>query len=143
MLVIGRRWDVSNVFIEPYASLAGGWGDSVDYEMSNGLQVHADEQTSLRGRLGVRVGLHWEYANGQALEPYARVGVMNEFLGDDQITMNGFDFNPRLGGAVIEASAGIAARLNQTFSVYAEYSYANGDKIRSPWAGNLGMRWEW
>lgn len=143
MLAIGKRWNLGNTFIEPYGSLAGGWADSVDYEMSNGLVVHAGEQTSLRGRLGVRVGLHWEYANGQVLEPYARVGAMNEFLGDNHITMNQFEFTPRFGGAVVEASAGIAARLNQSFSVYAEYSYASGDKIRSPWAGNLGMRWEW
>jgi hypothetical protein len=27
--------------------------------------------------------------------------------------------------------------------LYGEYDYANGDRIRQPWALNLGARWEW
>ena len=43
----------------------------------------------------------------------------------------------------MDAGAGLAARLNQSVYLYGEYDYANGDKIRPPWAVNAGVRWQW
>ncbi len=37
----------------------------------------------------------------------------------------------------------LAVRLNQSVYLYGEYDYANGDKIRAPWAVNAGVRWQW
>src|SRR4029077_4007638 len=36
-----------------------------------------------------------------------------------------------------------ALRLNPSVYLYGEYDYANGDKIRAPWAVNAGLRWQW
>jgi hypothetical protein len=44
---------------------------------------------------------------------------------------------------VVDAAAGLAVRLNQSVYLYGEYDYANGDKIRQPWAVNGGLRWQW
>lgn len=43
----------------------------------------------------------------------------------------------------MDAGAGLALRLNQSVYLYGEYDYANGDKIRQPWAVNAGLRWLW
>ena len=44
---------------------------------------------------------------------------------------------------MVDAAAGLTARLSQSVYLYGEYDYANGDRIRQPWAVNLGVRWQW
>jgi len=72
-----------------------------------------------------------------------KVSAVHEFLGGDRITANEIGFNPTLSGTLVDAGAGLAVRLNQSVYLYGEYDYANGDKIREPWAVNAGVRWQW
>ena len=110
--------------------------------MSTGLTVNAESQTSLRGRLGVRVGYHFDWGP-KAFEPYAKVSVINEFLGGDRITTDQTSFSPTLSGVGIQAAGGVTARLTDSIYLYGEYDYANSDKIRIPWAVDACLRWEW
>jgi len=142
-LEVGKRFDVGRFFIEPQAQLAGVWEAGNNYTTSNGLMVGGSDQFSLRGRLGLRAGMHFAFSNGTALEPYLKVSAVHEFLGGDRITANEIGFNPTLSGTLVDAGAGLAVRLNQSVYLYGEYDYANGDKIRAPWAVNAGVRWLW
>ncbi|HEY4781694.1 MAG TPA: autotransporter outer membrane beta-barrel domain-containing protein [Chthoniobacterales bacterium] len=142
-LEVGKRFDVGRFFIEPQAQLAGVWEAGNNYTTSNGLMVGGSDQFSLRGRLGLRAGMDFAFGNGTALEPYLKVSAVHEFLGGDRITANEIGFNPTLSGTLVDAGAGLAVRLNQSVYLYGEYDYANGDKIRAPWAVNAGVRWLW
>jgi outer membrane autotransporter protein len=142
-LEVGKRFDVGKFFIEPQAQLAGVWEAGNNYSASNGLMVGGSDQFSLRGRLGLRAGMDFAFSNGTALEPYLKVSAVHEFLGGDRITANEIGFNPTLSGTLVDAGAGLAVRLNQSVYLYGEYDYANGDKIRAPWAVNAGFRWQW
>ena len=59
---IRRCFDLAGgrFFIEPEAQLAGVREGGMDYTASNGLLVHGDNQTSLQGRLGGRLGVHFD-----------------------------------------------------------------------------------
>src|SRR5271157_3776931 len=142
-LEIGKRFNVGEFFIEPEAQLAGVWESGNNYTASNGLNVGASDQYSLRGRLGVRAGMHFSLSNRMAIEPYLKVSALHEFLTGDQITLDELPFFPTVSGTMVDAAAGLSARLNQSFLLYGEYDYANGDRIRQPWAVNLGVRWQW
>jgi outer membrane autotransporter protein len=142
-LEIGKRFNVGEFFVEPEAQLAGVWESGNNYTATNGLNVGASDQYSLRGRLGVRAGMHFTLSNGMAFEPYLKVSVLHEFLTGDQIALNDQPFFPTVSGTMVDAAAGLSARLNQSFLLYGEYDYANGDRIRQPWAVNLGVRWQW
>jgi outer membrane autotransporter protein len=142
-LEVGKRFDVGEFFIEPQAQLAGVWEAGNNYSASNGLMVGGSDQFSLRARLGLRAGMDFAFSNGTALEPYLKVSAVHEFLGGDRITANEIGFNPTLSGTLVDAGAGLALRLNQSVYLYGEYDYANGDKIRAPWAVNAGLRWQW
>ena len=142
-LEIGKRFNVGEFFIEPQAQLAGVWEAGNNYTASNGLNVGGSDQYSLRGRLGLRAGMHFSLSNGIAIEPYLKVSAVQEFLTGDQITLDDTPFFPTVSGTMVDAAAGLSARLNQSVYLYGEYDYANGDKIRQPWAVNLGVRWQW
>jgi outer membrane autotransporter protein len=142
-LEVGKRFDVGKFFIEPQAQLAGVWEAGNNYTMSNGLMVGGSDQFSLRGRLGLRAGMDFAFSNGIALEPYFKISAIHEFLTGDRIAVDDIGFNPTLSGTLVDAGAGLAVRLNQSVYLYGEYDYANGDKIRQPWAVNAGLRWQW
>jgi outer membrane autotransporter protein len=141
-LEIGKRWDFGHFFVEPQGQLEGAWAGGTDYTVSTGLRVSADSQTSLRGRLGLRAGYHLD-CGSMAFEPYARVSVINEFLGGDRVTTNQTSFFPTLSGVGIQAAGGVTARITNSIYLYGEYDYANSDKIRIPWAVDAGFRWVW
>jgi outer membrane autotransporter protein len=142
-LEIGKRFDLGRFFVEPQAQLAGVWESGNRYTESNGATVGFSDQYSLRGRLGLRAGMHLSLGNGIILEPYLKVSAVHEFLTGDQITLDDSPFQPTISGTLVDAGAGIAAKLNQSVYLYGEYDYANGDKIREPWSITTGLRWEW
>lgn len=142
-LEVGKRFDFGKFFLEPEAQLAGVWLAGKNYSASNGLTVGSTDQYSLRGRLGLRGGMDFSFSNGVILEPYIKVSAVHEFLTGDQIALSESPFDPTISGTLVDAGAGIAARLNQSIYLYAEYDYANGDKIREPWAVSAGVRWQW
>ncbi|HYY28552.1 MAG TPA: autotransporter outer membrane beta-barrel domain-containing protein, partial [Chthoniobacterales bacterium] len=142
-LEVGKRFDFGEFFIEPQAQLAGVWEGGSDYTDSSGLMVGQSDQYSLRGRLGVRAGMHLALSNGVVFEPYLKVSAVQEFLTGDQINLDDMPFFPTVSGTMVDAAAGLSTRLNQSLYLYGEYDYANSDRIRQPWAVNLGVRWEW
>jgi outer membrane autotransporter protein len=142
-LEVGKRFDFGRFFLEPQAQLAGVWEAGNDYSASNGLAIGEADQFSLRGRLGMRAGMDFVLSNGMEIEPYLKVSAVHEFLTGNQITLNETGFNPTLSGTSVDAAAGIAARVSRSVYLYGEYDYANGDKIRQPWAVNAGVRLQW
>jgi outer membrane autotransporter protein len=115
----------------------------MDYTASNGLRVHGDDQTSLRGRLGGRVGMHFDVFRGGVIEPYARAEVIEEFLTGNTVRTNSTNFDSHLSGTTGRFGGGLAARVSQSVYVYGEYDYATGDHIQQPWSVDAGLRWQW
>jgi outer membrane autotransporter protein len=142
-LEVGKRFDAGKFFIEPQGQLSGVWEAGDNYSTSNGLMVDGSDQTSLRGRLGLRVGMHFDLSNGMQIEPYVKASAVHEFLTGDQITIDETGFNPTLSGTWVDAAAGVTAKISKSVYLYGEYDYANGDKIRQPWAVNAGVRVQW
>ena len=142
---VGKRFNFADhcFFIEPQAQLAGVWENGMDYAASNGVRVHGDDQTSLQGRLGGRVGMHFELSQGRAIEPYAKAEVIEEFLTGNTVTTNITGFDSHLSGTVGRFGGGFAAKLSQSIYIYGEYDYATGDHIQAPWSVTTGLRWQW
>ncbi len=143
---VGRRFDIGEAFVEPQARVEGAWADSDSYIASDGLAVHENEESSFRGSLGVRVGYHFDADRDTALEPYTRVAVVNEFLGDDVVETDDTVSDARLSGLGIEAEAGVSVRVDSSLYVYSQYQYStsiDSDRISSPWGVDAGFRMMW
>jgi outer membrane autotransporter protein len=141
----GKRFDFAGgrFFIEPEAQLAGVWENETRYVASNGLHVHGDDQTSLRGHLGGRVGMHFDFSQRRAIEPYLRAEVIEEFLTGDTVTTNSTSFDSHLSGTTGRFGSGLTTRLGQSVYVYGEYDYLTGDHLEQPWQVSAGLRWQW
>jgi outer membrane autotransporter protein len=144
-LEVGKRFDFLNrrFFIEPQAQLAGVWEGGMDYAASNGLRVNGDVQSSLQGRLGGRVGVHFDLPQGRILELYGKAEVIEEFLTGNNVTADNTTFTSSLSGTVGRFGGGVALRLNQSIYLYGEYDYSTGNHIQEPWSVDAGLRWQW
>src|SRR5260370_17785556 len=91
--------------------------------------VGGSDQFSLRGRLGLRAGMHFALSNGIEIEPYLKVSAVHEFLTGDRITVNETGFNPTISETLVDAGAGITSRVSQFVYLFGAYDYANGDRI--------------
>jgi outer membrane autotransporter protein len=144
-LELGRRFDFAGrrFFVEPQAQLAGAWASAMDYQATNGLRVHGDDQYSLQGRLGLRTGLQFSLGGSRVLEPYLIASVIHEFETGNQVQTNTTGFANNLAGTTGRFGAGVTASVSPRICLYAEYDYSVGDKLSEPWAVNLGFRWQW
>jgi outer membrane autotransporter protein len=115
----------------------------MNYTASNGLRVNGDNQTSLQGRLGGRVGMHFDLSQGRAIEPYAKAEVIEEFSTGNTVRTNSTNFNSSLSGTTGRFGGGLAAKLSQSVYIYGEYDYATGDHIDQSWSVSTGLRWQW
>ena len=93
--------------------------------------------------VGVAARSRAPFCGSKAFEPYAKVSVINEFLGGDRITTNQTPFFPTLSGVGIQAAGGMKTRITDSIYMYGEYDYANNDRVRIPWAVDVGLRWAW
>src|SRR5258707_2455286 len=94
--------------------------------------IGGSNQSSLRGQLGLRAGMHFMLSNGIEIELYLKIAVLHEFLTGDRITLDETNFYPTLSGTLVDAAAGISAKLSQSIYFYDEYDYAIGDIILEP-----------
>jgi outer membrane autotransporter protein len=115
----------------------------MDYRTSDGLRVHGDEQTSLQGSLGGRIGMHFDFSRGRALEPYVKGEVVEEFLTDNRIRTDSDNFASHLSGTTAWAGAGLTLKAGRSIYLYSEYDYATGDHLELTWAMNVGSRLQW
>ncbi|CAN5372565.1 hypothetical protein BH10PSE3_BH10PSE3_27700 [soil metagenome] len=95
-LEVGKAFERGRWFVEPLAGFTAGRGSVArkgDEQALNNYTVDAvtvalDDDKSLRGRLGLRVGTQPARTLGGFLTPYMGVAVVNEFSGKDGVTFN-------------------------------------------------------
>jgi outer membrane autotransporter protein len=141
----GKRVELVNhrLFIEPKAQLAGAWESGMDYGTSDGLRVHGEQQTSLQGTLGGRIGMHFDFRSGRALEPYVQGEVVEEFLTNNRVQTGADSFAIHLSGTTAWAGAGLTLKAGRSIYLYSEYDYATGDHLELTWGMNVGFRLQW
>lgn len=137
-ITFGDNW-----FVEPSAQLASVWVKGDSYIFSNELEAESGSVTSHQGALSAVVGKTFELDNGATLQPWIRAAFVQEFSDDNSVSINGHHFNNDMSGARGEYGAGLSSQVRENLQVYADVRYAKGDKIESPWGGNLGVRWSW
>ncbi|WP_279799187.1 autotransporter outer membrane beta-barrel domain-containing protein [Morganella sp. GD04133] len=50
-------------------------------------------------------------------------------------------FSNDISGAVGKYGAGLTAQMNNPWSAYAEFNYAKGSHVETPYSGNPGIRY--
>jgi outer membrane autotransporter protein len=135
------------IFIEPLATIAVASTDLDGFSLA-GNTVSFDEDTNVRGRLGLRVGTSRQMWSGVTVEPFV-IGSVWGHLSDDEnnatLVSNGttFAFSDDLPDVWGEVSVGVnlfKPSINTSAFIKADVSF--GEDLEGV-AGKAGMRYNW
>ncbi|AOJ05656.1 transporter [Burkholderia mayonis] len=135
---LGNRW-----FVEPSITLSAFLASGASTTLDNGLQASGSTNKSLQARLGAAVGRNFEWADGSVMQPYLKLGVVQEFARSNDVNVNGNLFNNNLAGTRVEIGAGVVAQLSSKLQLHGDVTYGKGNRIEQPWGFNAGLRYVW
>jgi|GEM_PF-6383185 len=139
----GYRAEFGAMRIEPLASIAFTQTTIDAFELL-GNDISYDDQTSVRGRVGLRVSGSFATEMG-SIEPFAEVSLWNEFAGENDVTLSGGATNLTLtdnvSGASAELKAGVEVFSQAGWSGFASGVYKVGENSSSV-GGQVGLRYD-
>jgi outer membrane autotransporter protein len=141
----GYAWKHNDWFVTPYLKAGTLTLDGVDYTTSGGMTVRNDSYTSLRGEAGVDLGMTYNFSGTLpgSVTPSLRLAALNEFSGDNSVTLNGDRFNNSTRGSAFTTGAGVSVALDNGPGLWLNVDHTSGKDISSPWLLNAGVSWTW
>lgn len=139
----GRKICFDNrLFIEPQAQIGYYylWGD--DFSLSNGMTVKQDDFKSLVSRLGAVFGKDFFDANQKYLgQIYLQAGTRYEALGENSISINGYDFENDNTAWVFYYGVGGEVNIQDNLKVYGYARREEGDGYHKNFDIMLGAKY--
>lgn len=139
----GWRFALNDMFyVEPQAEMMYGHIMSASYKTLN-YKADTESVDMWVGRLGFQTGLTCPAKKSGV---YFRASVLHDFDGDTETKFTGLKSGAtrtvldELGGTWYEMGLGANYNVTDNTYVYADFQYANGGEIDTPWRWNLGVR---
>lgn len=139
----GWRFALNDIFyVEPQAEMMYGHIMSADYRTQT-YKADTEAVDMWVGRLGFQTGLTCPEKKGGV---YFRASVLHDFDGDAETKFTGLKSGDtrkvldELGGTWYEMGIGANYNVTDNTYLYADFQYANGGEIDTPWRWNLGVR---
>ena len=137
----GWRLPVTSLaYVEPQVELMYGHVRSADYRW-DAYKVTAEGVDALVGRAGVMAGFSFPDKKGSV---YMRASVLNDFKGEADTTFR-YAGQKRvvsndLGGSWYELGLGGNWNVTDSTYLYADFQYADGGEVDTPWRWSVGVR---
>lgn len=139
----GWRFALNDIFyVEPQAEMMYGHIMNADYRTQT-YKADTEAVDMWVGRLGFQTGLTCPEKKGGV---YFRASVLHDFDGDAETKFTGLQSGQtrkvldELGGTWYEMGIGANYNVTDNTYLYADFQYANGGEIVTPWRWNLGVR---
>ncbi len=149
---VGGRLDTGyrfgySAFLEPQASLAVVHSEIDDVEIYGG-NVEFDDDTSVRGRLGLRAGVDHTQPDATVLSADVTASVWEVLAGGDldvSVVDTGvpeFGVSADQGSTFGDVAVGLSAANPDGWSTFVRGNYVFADDYEA-WTGNAGVRFVW
>ncbi|KVP13604.1 autotransporter outer membrane beta-barrel domain-containing protein [Burkholderia ubonensis] len=143
-LEVGRHMPLGNQwFIEPSVTLSAFVASGASTTLDNGLQASGSRSKSMQARLGAAIGRNFEFSKNRVVQPYLKVGVVQEFARNNGVNINDNPFSNDLAGTRAEVGAGVVAQLASKLQLHGDVTYSKGSRIEQPFGVNFGVRYVW
>lgn len=127
-------------YVEPQVELMYGHVRAADYTWA-GYDVTAEGTDAFVGRAGFQAGMILPDNTGSL---YFRASVLNDFRGESDTTFRYGDakrtVSQDLGGSWYELGLGGNWNVADDTYLYADFQYADGGEIDTPWRWSVGVR---
>ena len=137
----GWRLPVTSLtYVEPQVEVMYGHVRAADYTWA-GYDVTAEGTDAFVGRAGFQAGMILPENTGSL---YFRASVLNDFRGESDTTFRYGDakrtVSQDLGGSWYELGLGGNWNVADDTYLYADFQYADGGEIDTPWRLSVGVR---
>lgn len=141
-LETGKRFTINstNFYLEPQLQLSYSHQSSDTVKASNGLKVKLDSYDSLLGRGSLIAGYQIKQ-DDNPIDVYVKSGYVREFKGNTAYYLNDSKEKHDFKGGWVDSAVGVTAQFNKHHNIYAEVSYANGNRFDKQQA-NIGYRFQ-
>lgn len=127
-------------YVEPQVELMYGHVRAADYTWA-GYDVTAEGTDAFVGRAGFQAGMILSENTGSL---YFRASVLNDFRGESDTTFRYGDakrtVSQDLGGSWYELGLGGNWNVSDDTYLYADFQYADGGEVDTPWRWSVGVR---
>lgn len=131
----------SHVFLEPMMALHYAHIQGKDTSLDNGMRVEEARFDSLSARLALTAGYTWLRTGLPSGELWARVGLIHEFLGESQLTINRTRFTEDLLGTRYFFGLGADIPFSEHAKAYFMLERQMGSQLDETIGFNAGVRW--
>jgi len=91
-------------------------------------------------RAGTRAGRTLSLRNGGTVQPYAKLGLVEQVSSGGNVDILGSAWRPNTDGLRAELGTGVIWQLNANNQLHLDYQAAFGQKYEKPWGFNAGYR---
>jgi outer membrane autotransporter protein len=131
-------------YVEP--SLSAGYahftGNDYTTHGANPFAVTITDSDVFQFRVSTAFGRIIQLANGGILQPYFKVGGVEQVSIGGKLRATNSEWRPTLDGARAEIGGGIIWQLNQHNQLHLDYEASFGDKFDKPWGLTAGYRYQ-
>lgn len=128
-------------FLEPQAQVSYYWLKGGSFSTDNGMEVDRRDMQSLTGRFGLVLGKKWTLEENAYVQPYVKVGGIQEFLGSEKASVNGETFTEDMKGSRVYYGAGVDWQFADAAKLYGEVKRENGEAFSQSWSASVGFRY--
>lgn len=141
----GHRFPVANLFyVEPQLAFTASHIFGEDYGAGQGVSVSQDSLDSYVARAGIAAGIKCPDNMGSV---WMKASYLYDFDGETSTTAkNGTvsnKFDQDFGGSWYELGIGATVNFTKNLHGYADFEYAAGAEIETPYKWNVGARYVW
>jgi len=129
-------------FAEPMVQIGYAHMGGRDYTTGNAMAMSVRQRDAdvWQFRTGARAGKTFAMSNDSLLQPYVKMGVVEQVSSSGRVEIGGAGWRPNLDGTRIELGAGVAWQMNAHSQLHLDYQAALGQKYDKPVGINLGFR---
>jgi outer membrane autotransporter protein len=140
-LELGRQFQFKDGwFAEPSLQVGYVHLTNDNYTTIQGMQVDLSDTDVIQFYGGARLGRNIKLNDKGWLQPYVKVGGLEQISSGGQVRAEGGEWRPNVDGARGVIGAGVAWQLDDSNQLHLDYEASFGDKYDKPWGLNFGYR---
>jgi outer membrane autotransporter protein len=140
-LELGRQFQFTEGwFAEPSVQVGYLHLTNDNYTTTQGMQVDLNDADILQFYGGARLGRNIKLNDKGWLQPYVKVGGLEQISSGGKVRAEGGEWRPNMDGARGVIGAGVVWQLDESNQLHLDYEASFGDKYDKPWGLNFGYR---
>jgi outer membrane autotransporter protein len=140
-LELGRQFQFKDGwFAEPSVQVSYVHLMNDSYTTRQGMAVDLNDADVVQFYGGARLGRNIKLAGNGWLQPYVKVGGLEQVSSGGKVRADGGEWRPTVDGARGVIGAGVVYQLDDRNQLHLDYEASFGDKYDKPWGLNFGYR---